>query len=226
MSQDAASELLRLQRLIGACRHGLTHDLTNKLVALRGLIQLLEQDEAAHLSSDGREYLSQLTGVGDTTLTLVRHLRRLADLVSPPPSEIIALPELVEDAVGQLSPVPACRCDWESPRVFAPRPLVQQALTQVLQLLTELDPERAQSLEIHSRPSDSAIELTLRAGLADETPEQLPPPLHPAPALPSVWLQRLDCVLLAQCAAAWGGDVRWYIDNSGAAVCLTLPAPR
>ena len=60
MQPPSALESARWQRLLSACRHGLNHDMANQVIALQGLLQLLEEAEAQRLSADGQEFLMRL----------------------------------------------------------------------------------------------------------------------------------------------------------------------
>ncbi len=213
-SRDAA----RRQRLLAACRKGLNHDLTNQLVAFQGLLQLLAHDEADHLSITGQDYVRRLLGVAQRTQSLARLLRDLSRLGDGPPrSELLALPELAEEAVVALAAPPSCSFLWDAPRTYAPRELVKQALAQALLLLAELG---AGGLDFRSRPADGAVELTIETSVAPG------PATSPAAAdLPATWHDRLDCVLLRELADAWGGRATWQSAGARASVVLTLPAP-
>jgi hypothetical protein len=222
MSSADPRELARLGRLLHACRRGLNHDLTNQLVALRGLLQLLDQEEAARLTPAGQDYVRRLLGVGERTQVLARTLRDLTRLVgAPPPSEVVVLPDLVEEVVAALQPPPACVVAWNAPRTFVARPLLKRALELALVLLAELDGQRGGGLEFRSHPGGPFIELAIRVGLLASTSQPAP-----SGSLPGTWHDRLDCVLLRELAVVWGGDVQWHKDPGGAAVTLTLPALR
>jgi hypothetical protein len=216
--RDAA----RWQRLLVACRKGLNHDLTNQLVAFQGLLQLLAQDEADHLSLAGQDYVRRLLGVAQRTQALARVLRDLSRLGDGPPrSEVLALPELAEEVVAAL-PAPAdCSFLWDAPRAFAPRELVKQALAQALPLAAEAG--GAGGFVIHSRPAGGAIELSIKTSPAAGASALAASP-DPSPAdLPATWHDRLECVLLRELADTWYGGVTWH--RGGAGVSLTLPAP-
>jgi signal transduction histidine kinase len=221
MSSADPRELARLERLLHACRRGLNHDLTNQLVALRGLLQLLEQDEADRLSPSGQDYIRRLLGVGERTQALAHTLRDLSRLAGvAPPAEAVALPELVGEIVAALQPPPECIYAWHAPRTFAPRPLLRQAIASALSLLAELDGQRSAALEFRSHAAGPGIELAIQTSRLAHTSRSA------AVSLSKTWHDRLDCVLLRELAAVWSGEVRWHGDTDGAAVTLTLPAAR
>jgi hypothetical protein len=226
MSSADSPDCARLERLLFACRRGLNHDLTNELVALRGLLQLLQHDEAARLSRAGNEYIDRLLAVSERTQALARTLRDLSRLGgAPPPSEMVALPALVEEAVAELSPPPPCTYAWEAPRTCAPRPLLRQVLTLALKILKDLDGHAGAPLDFHSHLVGPAIELAIGAGSLADTSGPVPS-ARPAGELPSAWHDRLECVLLRELAMVWDGTVRWQKSPGGAKVTLALPLPR
>ena len=226
MSSADPRELERLQRLLLACRRGLNHDLTNQLVALRGLLELLAQDEAERLSATGQDYIRRLLGVGERTLALAHTLRDLSRLAgAAPPAEVVALPDIVEEIVGLVEPPPACRCAWEAPQTFGPRLLLHKALVLALSLLAELNGAPLTELEFRSQALGTGIELAVGVGSLADTSRPAPS-VRPAVSLSGPWQERLECVLLRELAGTWGGEVQWQNGSDGARVILTLPAPR
>jgi signal transduction histidine kinase len=220
MSAAESVDTARLLRLLAACRRGLGHDLTNQLVALRGLLLLLDQEEAERLSSAGREYVQRLLGVGARTQDLAHTLRDLAQLggEEAAASEVISLPDIVEEAAAELVPQQACVGAWEAPRTFAPRQPVRQAVGQAIRLLAEFNRQCSARLDCGSRPAGPAIELRLKMGFAAGMS-------HPTTSA-AIWHERLECVLLRELAFVWGGDVRWHFNGGGAEVTLRLPPSR
>src|SRR5262245_8639459 len=140
------SDPVRLERLLAACRKGLHHDLPNQLIALAGLLQLFEADEAGGLSDDGRDYLRRINGTLQRTRELTRTLKDVARLGSnPPPPENVALAELVSEVLADLKPPPVSKCTWQAPRVWAPRAVLQVGLAQAVRLVLEQPATTAQS---------------------------------------------------------------------------------
>ena len=220
MPATESVDTARLLRLLGACRRGLGHDLTNQLVALRGLLLLLDQEEGERLSPAGRDYVQRLLGVGARTQDLAHTLRDLAQLgvEDALACEIVALPDIVKEAVAELVPRPACSGTWDAPRTFAPRQPVRQAVGQAIHLLAEFNKQGTARLDCRSRPAGPAIELALKMGFAAGMS-------HPTTSA-AIWQERLECVLLRELAYVWGGDVRWHFNGGGAEVTLRLPPSR
>src|SRR5438552_1922652 len=65
------------ERVLAYMQPALGHDLPNLLVAVQGLLQILELDERDRLSSDGRDYLRRLSATTQRAQALVRMLKDL-----------------------------------------------------------------------------------------------------------------------------------------------------
>jgi signal transduction histidine kinase len=225
---DLGRLLTQMQRILGACRKGLNHDLTNQVVALQGFLQLLNSEESKNLGPVGQDYVRRMLGVAQRTQALVRTLGDLSRLGADavPPPEVLALPELTEEARATLSPPPTCSCQWQAPCVFAPRYPVLQALTVVFRLLTETQEDSSTCLTMAANPSEIGVELTIGAGLDRAIVPPNASPLSQVASLPKTWHDRLECVLLQELAECWGGTVHWQARVAGKAVTMNLPAPR
>jgi light-regulated signal transduction histidine kinase (bacteriophytochrome) len=213
-------DLSRLDRLLEACRKGLNHDLPNELVALHGLLQLLQMEEADRLSAVGRDYVRRLLGVAQRTQGLTRTLKELARLAGETPGAVVvALPQLIEEVLAEWPTPPPCTCTWDAPRVVAPPPLLQQAVAQALRLLLEFKQNEPAHIIFGSRPAPAAVELSIHmmsaAAPADVTAD-----------LPAAWHERLECVLIRELVESCAGKVQWHhiVDRLG--VLFTLTAPR
>jgi signal transduction histidine kinase len=72
--QDLRRSLERAERLLACFQKALGHELPNQLVAIQGLVYLLQEEEADRLDEDGRACLGRLAAVVKRTHTLVREL--------------------------------------------------------------------------------------------------------------------------------------------------------
>ncbi|MBI3821113.1 MAG: hypothetical protein HY289_00360 [Planctomycetes bacterium] len=94
---------MRSDQLLRAMHKVFSHDLPNQMVVLQSLLQLLDQDEAARLSGDGREYLRRLLNATRRASDMVRFLKEMGRLNSfTPRSETIALDALARELQGEL----------------------------------------------------------------------------------------------------------------------------
>jgi hypothetical protein len=217
----------RLQRLLEACRKGLDHDLPNQLVALHGLLQLLKMEESDRLSPAGLDYLQRLVRVVQRTQALARTLKELARLGSGLPSTgMVALPELVEEVLAEWQVPPVCSFVWDAPRVRAPRSHLHQTVAQILRLLLESLAGEPAQINFISRPAPPGIELSLQLGDAAQTDLSITPSAPLLADMPAVWHERVECVLIRELVAGWGGTVLWRKDGDRLGVTMTLPAPR
>jgi signal transduction histidine kinase len=217
----------RLQRLLDACRRSLNHDLPNQLVAMHGLLQLLQLEEADRLSPGGQDYLKRLLAVAQRIQSLARTLKELARLSGDlPAASVVALPELVEEVLAHWPAPLDCTFAWDAPRVLAPRPLLQQALAQALRLLLESRNGVPTHINLVSRPAPAGVELSLQVGSTAPPPRQATPPASLAAALPGVWHERVECVLIRELIEGWGGVVKWDKDGDQLRVSFTLASPR
>jgi hypothetical protein len=227
MSPSHDPLLSRWQRLLEGCRKGLQHDLPNQLVALHGLLQLLELDEGERLSATGKDYLRRLLGVVGRIEALAQTMREMIHLTgAAPAATVVGLAEVVTDVLAEVPAPAACSENWEAPRVLAPRPLLRRALTQAVLLLLERPGAGSASLDFHSRPHGGGVELSVAVRSPDPA-AAAPTSAAPRPAdLSRAWNDRLECLLLRELVGSWGGTVQWQHEGAGLRVVFTLPAPR
>lgn len=75
--RQLAACLMRSERLLHGMHKVLSHDLPNQMVALKGLLQLVELEEAKRLSAEGREYLRRLQIAAARAVDLARFLKEM-----------------------------------------------------------------------------------------------------------------------------------------------------
>jgi signal transduction histidine kinase len=86
------------ERLLAAYQQALGHDLPNLLVAIQGMVQLLQTEEAERLNPEGREFLEQLV---QTSRRAHEWSRALADVGCVVRDARGTAPESVEDAARE-----------------------------------------------------------------------------------------------------------------------------
>lgn len=207
-----------------ACRKGLSHDLPNQLVALHGLLHLLEMEEAHRLGSAGQDYVRRLLGVARRTQALTRTLKEIASIgADTSPLTLVSLPDIVEEVLAEWRPPPACTQSWEVAHALAPPRPLQIVLSQALRLLVDSREGGPALLNLGSRTSPSGVELSLDvSAIAQITP------LTPAPTaaeLSGAWHERVECVLIRELAHSWGSSVQWRKSGDRLGVTITLAAP-
>jgi signal transduction histidine kinase len=126
------------ERLLAAYQQALGHDLPNRLVAVQGLVQLLQLEEGDKLSAEGREYLEQLAALARRAHEMVRALAEVGQLVRAARSgEATSLAEAAREAgltVNQLYPHVSIEYHFTNPaaRLNVARPALYQVFVQLL----------------------------------------------------------------------------------------------
>src|SRR5262245_37101959 len=99
---DPAPADQRTERLLACIQCALNHDLPNQLVALQGLVQLLEAEEKGRLGSEGMDFLLRLGASARRTLDTVVILRDLHKLTTVPLNmERVSLDALAQALVNE-----------------------------------------------------------------------------------------------------------------------------
>ena len=98
----------RADRLLRQMHPVFSHDLPNQMVALQGLLQLMEQEGAIPAGAAGQEYFSRLNRVARKAAHLVHLLKEFGRLSGyEPRTESVPLPTLLrETAVGLAQQAP------------------------------------------------------------------------------------------------------------------------
>jgi light-regulated signal transduction histidine kinase (bacteriophytochrome) len=233
------------ERLPRPLQRTVNHDLPNAVVALKGMVQLLEREEAERLSPAGRDYLARLAGIAERLQAIVTSLRsynKVAQSQTPP--EKIALADFLREAAAAAGAgLPGRKLDfhlelWYS-ALTAPRLLLLQALVEALQLLGEVANSQDVHYYIASQPAPGEIRLILgnfpaatgaTKAEAENTAAAGPPDVEsPAGdrydrAGPE---QRLRLILLEEIARSWGGSLTAQsMAGQGLVLILSLPTEK
>jgi light-regulated signal transduction histidine kinase (bacteriophytochrome) len=73
-SVESSSVIIGTERFQQGLQKALGHDLPNHLVAIQGMLRLLELEQSANLSAEGQGYLKRLTAATARTQALIRTL--------------------------------------------------------------------------------------------------------------------------------------------------------
>jgi signal transduction histidine kinase len=206
---DAERRLRRAERLLAYYRPVLGHDLPNLLVAILGLLQILELEEGAHLGPEGQDYLRRLrdsTHRAQATVRLLKDIGRAAE--DPGPAEGVPLADLVDEVtalVKLLYPERSIEYDLsiQVPVVVLPRRLLHRALTQLLRHVVDRLPGAQSHLQIGSRTMPEGIEVWVADGAGEP-----PAGTTVRPGGDGTCETRLGLALVAELADAWGGTFR------------------
>src|SRR5258708_7444364 len=102
-AEELRRRLERADHLLACYQMALGHELPNHLVAIRGLTQMLQLDEAEHLGEDGRDYVRRLVGAAQRVQTLVGGLADLGRAMRDSwQVEHVALAEAIKEAVAEI----------------------------------------------------------------------------------------------------------------------------
>jgi signal transduction histidine kinase len=168
---DAARSVARTERVLACFRKALGHDLSNQLVAVQGLIQVLRLEEGQHLSPEGRDYLERLAAAARRAQALVGELAEVCRTVQAsdaPAGAAASLAEAAREAaaeVNQLSPGHAVEYDMAKAERRLPLPYadLRQVLVGLLRQAAHRAPaERPLNVEVGARETDAGVEFWVR----------------------------------------------------------------
>jgi hypothetical protein len=201
---DPGKRLARAERVLATVQQALNHDLPNLLVAIQGLLQVVELEEAERLSASGQDCLRRAaasTRRVHETLTMLRALGRAAAEAGP--AEEVALAELAREAaaeVRQLFPgrTVTYHLRLQVSAVRVPRRSMQRAVVELTRIVLGESDAPGCHLQLDSRHTPGGIELLF--GPVAEGGGQEPGPHPPAAA-------RLGVALVREVADTWGGTL-------------------
>jgi signal transduction histidine kinase len=217
-------------RLLDCLQQALGHELPNHLVAIQGLVRILDLEEAARLGEPGRDYLARLASAADrlhslvgTLAVLVRAARR-----SEAP-ERIGLAEAVAVAVAEakkLSPLPAMEYHHCGPTtdLIVPGRCLHHVLVQLLR--TALETAAGQARVLHCEFGQRRIPGGLEVWMTDDGPG-LPRERQAQWFEPFATSTGLALFSVQHLVESWGGRIR--IESGPGprtTYCFTVPDSR
>src|SRR5262245_29713068 len=131
------------ERLLAWYRQVLGHDLPNILLAVQGMLRLLELDEGDRLGERGHEYLRRLAAATGRAQGVVRLLAELGQAGrDPEPAGPVALDELVAEAAAEIKQLfPGREIEYHltllAPTLTGPRRALRRALVQLLRYVVQ-----------------------------------------------------------------------------------------
>ncbi len=220
------------ERMQQGLQKALGHDLPNHLVAIQGMLRLLELEQGERLNADGRGYLKRLTAATARTQHLVRllHLSALPNRASESWEEV----PLAEAARGAVAEVHAlypdrdfdCDFDLRAATAWAPgrsfRLVLAQLVAHALQNLTQ----GKTRLRVGSTPAGEDV-LVWVAEPAGPDGEDMAARVEAADGPESPKTDHLlSLVLVREVAAAWHAQFRADLEPGRLLLALVLPARR
>jgi signal transduction histidine kinase len=175
-AQETQRQLSRFVRVLACFQKALGHELPNQLVAAQGLVQLLREEEAGHLSAEGRDGLERLAAVLRRTHSLVRELSDLGRAMRQDSAGGEAhVGEAVEEVVAgvkQLSPGRSVAYHLVDPGAAVPLSdaVLRRVLAGLLGFLVRRHPDRPLRVEIGAREAGAGMELWVSGDGPPPTP--------------------------------------------------------
>ena len=223
-SPDISRRLQRLERRLEILGKICRHDLPNRLVAIRGLVNLLSE-ESDKLGSEGQEYARRLSAAAERALDLMQTIKTLlaVDAIADKPEEI-DMPDLARELARetkQLLPQP----DVEYQFSFTVRKVhgIRRSLHKVMgELLRHgLGEGRAKAfVEIGSRNTEQGDEITLTIA-----PNRIAlDPRLAASQKDTTMENRLELLVARELVESWGGALHYFeFPGKGIGYVLLIP---
>jgi signal transduction histidine kinase len=207
--QEVRRSLESAERLLGCFQKALGHELPNQLVAVQGLVYLLQEEEGARLGAEGRATLERLAAVVKRTHLLVRELADVGRSVRRAPAAGAArLHEAVAEVVAEVKQLsPGQRIEYHVADPGVPLPVPEAGLRQVLGCLLRHAAGRATgrplTVEVGARPTPAGVEIWLAEDGPPFAPAERQQLFEPfAGADP-----RLGLFLASLLVGVWGGTL-------------------
>ena len=212
---------MRSDRLLRGMHKVFSHDLPNQMVVLQSLLQFLDQDEYAHLSVEGREYLRRLQHATGRASEMVRFLKEMGRLNAfASKSETFALSLLGRELQGELQRrYPALKFEfewrWKVPTIVGDTRVYLQAILELCSGLM-LGQGKACRVSASCEQQGDAVELTFHL---DEMSEAAALRWHPQTVD-----QRMEIILAREWLALCSAGVAVTFPADGR-VCFSIVGP-
>src|SRR5262245_3057380 len=218
--EPAQSE--RAERLLFCVRKACSHDLSNQMVALQGMLHLLQQEEQDRLSDQGREYMQRAMAAARRAVDMVQTLKELTRwAASAEKTDQVDLADVVRTAqmeINELFPDRDIAYDLELAAA-----IVSAGRRSLLRILVELgrlavSVARAGETRLAIRSSARPGEIELRLAL-------VPSAMAPRPASGSfAGLEaRFEFLVARELLATWNGSLTLGENGSLPAFELRFP---
>jgi signal transduction histidine kinase len=238
MPPDAADLQRRLdyaEQLLACFQQVVGHELPNHLIAIQGLVRVLELEEGAGLNPESREYLKRLAASAGRVQTLTSAVAEIGRARRDSQKwEVLAPIEVAREAaaeINQLFPEHAIEYHFSEPTlcVLASRPALHRVYVQLLRNAVQAaNPGQGVRVDVGTRMTSEAAELWVAdhgRGLTPERRQQLQDflsgsiPLFPGPGL--------GLVLVRQVLSRWEGSLAVDSEQGrGSVFTIRLPADK
>jgi signal transduction histidine kinase len=232
---DPSRQLAEAEQLLACFQQVVGHDLPNQLIALQGLIRVLELEEAERLSADGRGYLQRLRSIAHRAHSRISALAEIGrERRDKPPEETLALASVAVEAAAATNQLyPDRKIEYhfalQDYGIIASRPALHRVFAQLLRNAVEAGREEGPvHIEVGARGAVSGLEFWVADRGRGISPEVLG-------ALREFFSGRavtapgngLGLVLVRQLVGRWGGSVS--VDSEQGQSCvvtISLPPQR
>ena len=210
----------RSARLMHAMHSVCSHDLPNRMVALRSLVHLIKMDGGDGLPPDLADMLNRLAAALDRTNHLVEFLKEMSRLNRcTPKDEAVRLVQMAAEWRAELrGRLPQREIDWQfhsaGDAFRTDRRLLHQSVLALMLLGSELVPGPKVFAQVRGTVHDGRVYLTLRIQGPDE------PVLVQAPMVEN----RVEYALAAESLGVLGGRLECTAESHGVAFALTIPS--
>jgi len=198
---DRADHLLRVMHPV------FSHDLPNQMVAMQGLLQLIEQHVSFQSGPEGREYFKRLTRVAGRAANMVQFLKEVGRLDTYERRvDEISLAKVVRqiqlELHQQMHPTAVdCILSGDVATVRVDARLLSLAIVEIARSLAERRAIASGTLFITGQRGDKGPRLAVQLSWS-EPPATSRPHVRPEPLD-----NRLEIVLARELLAAWGAKL-------------------
>jgi light-regulated signal transduction histidine kinase (bacteriophytochrome) len=221
------------EQLLGGFRHLLGHELPNQMIALQGLLRLIETDESAGLTPGGRELLERVGALAQHIHEMVQEMAELCRLrYNSDPLDDLSFAEVAREAAAetsQLSPGRAIEYDFPDAgvRLAAHRQLLKRVLVELARWILAADPAASHNrIYFEARALAAATELRIRnsdSRVATEAFKAFKQALMEN--VPAALANQLGLFLVRQVVERRGGTVAVEAEgDQGVSVSIRWPA--
>jgi light-regulated signal transduction histidine kinase (bacteriophytochrome) len=208
-ARDSGKQLARAERVLASFQQVLNHDLPNQMVAIQGLLQVLELEEGSRLSAEGQDYVRRLAAVTRRVQDMLATLKAILKAgAEPGPAEEVALADLAREVAAEIKQLCPGRTVTYHVRlaaltVKARRGPLHRALVELIRaVLLEKDGAECH-VRVESRPVAAGVELVI--GRWQEQAAELAQ--APAAGSERPCANRLGLILARELADTWGGTL-------------------
>jgi two-component system phosphate regulon sensor histidine kinase PhoR len=232
-AEELQRRLGRAERLLACFGKAVGHELPSRLVAILGLLRVLEADAADQLAPEIREGLFRLTAVTQRARTLVADLAELSrGDRNPQPRETVNLAEISREAVAEVNQLfPGYLIEYHIAEESLPLTVPYVALHRVLVYLLRFAlataaTDRPLRVEIGSERRGDTLELRVADNGCGLGPERQTSAFEPFACGAEGSGSGLGLFPVRHIVESWGGTIRLQTEQGrGSTFTIVVPQP-